>query len=85
MSDSINNMLEIVKISINDETQTFLFKPEVMEDPIDWGFLLADFTRLLASYYQESNNRDSGAVLMRILEGFDTELKSHSVIQETPQ
>lgn len=78
-------MLEIAKISISDEHQHFLFKPEVMDDPIDWGYLLADFARLLASSYQESQDTDSTSVLMRILEGFDAELKSPPLPQESPQ
>ena len=85
MSDSNNNILEIAKISISDEHQHFLFKPEVMEDPIDWGYLLADFARLLANSYQESQNSDSTLVLKRILEGFDEEIKSPSLQQELPQ
>jgi len=85
MSDSDNNVLEIAKISISDEHQHFLFKPEVMDDPIDWGYLLADFARLLASSYQESQNSDPNSVLMRILEGFDAELKSPPLQQESPQ
>jgi hypothetical protein len=85
MSNSINNTLEIAKISITDEHQHFLFKPEVMDDPIDWGYLLADFARLLASSYEESQNSDPNAVLTRILEGFDAEIKSPSIPQESPQ
>ena len=85
MADSTNNTLEIAKISISDEHQHFLFKPEVMEDPIDWGYLLADFARLLANSYQESQNSDSTSVLKRILEGFDAELKSPSLQQEPSQ
>jgi hypothetical protein len=85
MPHSNNNMLEIAKISISDEHQHFLFKPEVMDDPIDWGYLLADFARLLANSYQESQNSDSNSVLTRILEGFQAEIKSPALQQEPPQ
>lgn len=76
MPNSHNDFLEIAKISINDEHQHFCFKPEIMEDPIDWGYLLADFARLLASSYEESQGGNSHSVLARILQGFESELKS---------
>ena len=84
MPHSSNDLKEIARISLSDEHQHFLFSPEVMDDPIDWGYLLADFARLLANSYQESQNSDSHSVLSRILEGFHAELKSPSLQQESP-
>ena len=82
MSNSPNEFLEIAKISINDEHQHFSFNPEIMTDPIDWGYLLADFARLLANSYEESHNGNSGDILKRILEGFYAELNTGSLPQE---
>lgn len=76
MSNSRDTLLEIVKISINEEHQHFCFKPHVMEDPIDWGYLLADFARLLSHSYEGYQDGNNQSVLKRILEGFEAELKS---------
>ena len=53
-----------------------------MEDPIDWGYLLADFARQLANSYEGYQGGDSQTVLQRILEGFETQLTSDPVEQE---
>ncbi|MGD8594961.1 MAG: DUF5076 domain-containing protein [Gammaproteobacteria bacterium] len=84
MSHSHDDILEIAKISISEEHQHFCFKPQIMEDPIDWGYLLADFTRQLADSYEGYQEGDSHTVLKRILEGFETQLTSAPLEQEQP-
>ena len=68
-----NNVIEIVKILLEDDKQSFFLNTNIWEDPAAWGVLLVDLAKQIADSYSLSTDYDRKEILNRIREGFDAE------------
>jgi Domain of unknown function (DUF5076) len=64
---------EILRVWVKSETQGFVSRPDVWDDPAAWGLLLADLARHLAQGYARERGGDPAVVLSRIKAGLDAE------------
>ncbi|NJL71765.1 MAG: DUF5076 domain-containing protein [Candidatus Competibacteraceae bacterium] len=63
---------EVLRVWLTGDTQTFILRSDVWDDPAAWGILLVDLARHLAnSYTATSGNYQQ--VIDRIRAGFDAE------------
>lgn len=63
---------EILRVWLTGDTQTFVLRSNVWDDPAVWGILLVDLARHLANAYT-ARGGDYQATVSRIREGFDAE------------
>ncbi len=64
---------ELLRVWLSGESQRFVLRPDVWDDPAAWGLLLADLARHVAYAYAQKQGGDPERVLERIKAGFDAE------------
>ena len=67
---------ELLSVWLSGESQRFVLRPDVWDDPAAWGLLLVDLARQVAYGYAQQRGRDPNEVLERIKAGFDAEWTS---------
>jgi hypothetical protein len=70
-------VIDLVRVELtpSDELRCTIVV-NALEDPSQWGLVLADLARVVAQKFQEFEGRDPKATLRAIRDGFDEELNS---------
>ena len=72
-SKADKNALEIARIWAAAGKQEVTLRPDIWDDPAEWGLMLVDLARHVANAYAQTQGRDRAQVLDRIKAGIDAE------------
>jgi hypothetical protein len=72
-AQSDERAIELARIWAAGGGQHVSLATGLWNDPANWGIMLVDLARHVATAYQQSQDRDPDEVLNRIKEGFDAE------------
>ncbi len=67
---------EVLRVWYSRESQRFVLRLDVWDDPAAWGLLFVDLARHIAHGHAQKSGDDSSTVLERIRAGFDAEWDS---------
>jgi len=57
------NSFEIARIWASNGKQVVTLRPEIWDDPVNWGLMLADFVKHVSSAYEQScKDKKEGSV-----------------------